>query len=403
MKNKKILYKDCNLRSESFKIKEVPTNQYGETAQKTGIFSFFSGAGFLDLGFETQGDYAIRFVNEYNLPFMQTYRFSRVNMAIPEPTHGYSLADISWMLEGKHFAKLSKLVQLEKDNLKPVGFIGGPPCPDFSVGGKNKGQHGENGKLSGTYIDLICTLKPDFFLFENVKGLYRTSKHRAFFEEIKSKLRSAGYVLTERLVNALWYGAPQDRERILLVGFLSGSERFNFDVASKISFFPWNLHERDDAEVLKKLPWPERTPFRENGGIPPPEGLPLELTVEYWFQKNNVLQHPNSAHVFKPRAGLAKFKVIDEGDDKKKSYKRLHRWRYSPTAAYGNNEVHLHPYQARRLTVAETLAIQSLPADFLVPPTIPLSSMFKTVGNGVPYMLSKAIADSIAVFISDKG
>jgi len=150
VKRKKILYKDCNLESDSFQIKEVAASEYGETSKKIGVFSFFSGAGFLDLGFETQGDFAIRFVNEYNLPFLQTYRFSRVNMGIPEPTHGYSLADITWMLEGKHFAKLSHLVQMEKENLKPVGFIGGPPCPDFSVGGKNKGQHGENGKLSGT-------------------------------------------------------------------------------------------------------------------------------------------------------------------------------------------------------------------------------------------------------------
>jgi len=256
--------------------------------------------------------------------------------------------------------------------------------------------------LSGTYIDLICRLKPDFFLFENVKGLYRTSKHRAFFEEMKTKLRKSGYELTERLVNALWYGAPQDRERILLIGFQSKSKRLDFDVATKINHFPWDLHERQDAAGLKDLPWPERTPFCENGGIPAPKGLPLELTVEYWFQRNNVLHHPNAGHVFTPRAGLSKFQSIDEGDDKKKSYKRLHRWRYSPTAAYGNNEVHLHPYHARRLTVAETLAIQSLPADFLVPPTIPLSSMFKTVGNGVPYMLSKSVADSISVFLTEK-
>lgn len=399
-KNK--LYTNCLLNSDSFEIKEVPIAEYGETLGKIGIFSFFSGAGFLDLGFETQGDYAIRFVNEFNLPFLQTYRFSRVNMGIPEPTHGYSLADIAWMLDGKHFKKLSRLVQIEKETNRPIGFIGGPPCPDFSVGGKNKGQHGENGRLSGTYVDLICRLKPDFFLFENVKGLYRTTKHRAFFEQMKCRLRESGYVLTERLVNALWYGAPQDRERILLIGFHTDSKRFAFDVEAKINEFPWRVNEREDAANLKELDWPSRSPFFENRDIPPPQGIPLELTVEHWFRRNNVLNHPNSSHVFIPRAGLPKFQTIDEGDDKKKSYKRLHRWRYSPTAAYGNNEVHLHPYQARRLTVAETLAIQSLPPDFTVPPTIPLSSMFKTVGNGVPYMLSKAIADSISVFISDK-
>ncbi|MBE9201384.1 DNA cytosine methyltransferase [Nodularia sp. LEGE 06071] len=56
-----------------------------------------------------------------------------------------------------------------------------------------------------------------------------------------------------------------------------------------------------------------------------------------------------------------RFTAIDEGDVSNKSFKRPHRWRYSPTACYGNNEVHLHPYQVRRISVAEALAIQSLP------------------------------------------
>lgn len=79
----------------------------------------------------------------------------------------------------------------------------------------------------------------------------------------------------------------------------------------------------------------------------------------------------------------------------KKSFKRLHRWRYSPTAAYGNNEVHLHPYKKRRITVAEALAIQSLPKKYELPQSMTKSEMFKTVGNGVPYLLSKGLASGI--------
>src|SRR6202008_125108 len=112
--------------------------------------------------------------------------------------------------------------------------------------------------------------------------------------------------------------------------------------------------------------------FVENTPLPNPEEIPVELTVEYWFRKNNVLAHPNGKHYFTPRAGLSKFLTIAEGDDLKKSYKRLHRWRYSPTAAYGNNEVHLHPYKARRISVAEALAIQSLPKEFVIPGNISL-------------------------------
>ena len=88
-------------------------------------------------------------------------------------------------------------------------------------------------------------------------------------------------------------------------------------------------------------------------------------------------------------------KVIDEGDVSKKSYKRLHRWRYSPTVAYGNNEVHLHPYKERRLSVAEALALQSLPREFALPNDMTLSDSFKTIGNGVPYLLAKGVSDSV--------
>ncbi len=301
------------------------------------------------------------------------------------------------------FTYVKSLLDKTKAYGNPVGFIGGPPCPDFSVGGKNKGREGENGKLSGTYVELICQMKPDFFLFENVKGLYRTVKHRTFFEEIKEKLRRAGYIMTEHLVNALSYGAPQDRERILLVGFLTQSERLGFNPAATISEFPWNRHARKDAPLLKSLNWPGMEPFNESVMTQPPEGIPLELTVQHWFERNHVVDHPNAMHCFTPREGLKKFLAIAEGDDKKKSYKRLHRWRYSPTAAYGNNEVHLHPYHARRINVAEALAIQSLPRNFLLPPTIPLSDMFKTIGNGVPFLLASAIAKTIALFIETKG
>ena len=90
-----------------------------------------------------------------------------------------------------------------------------------------------------------------------------------------------------------------------------------------------------------------------------------------------------------------RFIGIDEGDVKGKSFKRLHRWRYSPTAAYGNNEVHLHPYLPRRISVAEALALQSLPNDFELPNNISLSAKFKMVGNGVPYLLALGIANDI--------
>ena len=126
------------------------------------LYSFFAGAGFLDLGFETTG-YKICFVNELHQPFLKAYKHSRKNLNIEPPEYGYSNTDIAEYLNGNKLSLLKDSVQLQKKK-GYVGFIGGPPCPDFSVGGKNRGRHGNNGKLSDVFIELIVKCKPDFFL-----------------------------------------------------------------------------------------------------------------------------------------------------------------------------------------------------------------------------------------------
>jgi len=372
--------------------------------KRMNIFSFFTGIGFLDLGFETEG-YKILFVNEFIPSFLNAYHYSRKKMKFSDPEFGEYLGSVVDLLHGEPKEKLTKLIGCAKKKKEIFGFIAGPPCPDFSVAGKNKGKEGERGKLTGTYIDLICEQNPDFFLFENVKGLWKTKRHREFYEEVKSKTHSHGYVTTEKLINAIDFGAPQDRQRILLLGFKRDLlKKLGYKISVSQStlpdgIFPWEHATKYTSSAVFKLSWPDRVPYKADSVIPKPKQVPEELTVQFWFEKNDVNNHPNAKHCFRPKAGLAKFKIVDEGDVTRKSYKRLHRWRYSPTAAYGNNEVHLHPYKTRRITVAESLAIQSLPKNFELPDDMTLSDMFKTVGNGVPYIAAKGIAKTIKYFL----
>lgn len=368
------------------------------------IFSFFAGAGFLDLGFELQGNYDIVFVNEFDKEFNRVYRYAHGNMGLPEPRYGHHVEDITEYVDGEHDERLQVLINMvgESKRADLTGFIGGPPCPDFSVAGKNRGRDGENGRLSGTYAELICRALPDFFVFENVKGLYRTARHRQFFEELKQLFREHGYSLTEQLVNALEFGAPQDRDRIILIGFHQEAiDRLHLPAENGLLVnFPWEAHKIYNLNDVKQLPWPDKTPYRENAPLPMPEGIIEALTVQHWWTENDVMHHPNGNMFFQPRAGIVRFRTKDEGDVEKKCYKRLHRWRYSPTAAYGNNEVHIHPYLPRRISVAEALAIQSLPANFILPLDISLTNAFKTVGNGVPFVLANGIANSINDYIN---
>lgn len=368
---------------------------------KAKLFSFFSGAGFLDLGFEAER-FPVAFVNECCPAFVDVYQYSRRLLKIASPEYGFHLGSITdFSMDPRLGAQLGGFLQESRRNGTLVGFIGGPPCPDFSVGGKNRGRDGENGKLSLTYVNLICEHQPDFFLFENVKGLWLTKRHRQFYEELKIRLWNAGFKTTERLINSIEFGVPQHRERIILLGFrntVASCVGHSFDSLSN-GFFPWMKFARYHAPEVFSSPWPTTEPFEEEGHRPFPVGVPEDLTVGYWFARNNVNNHPNAEHCFTPRAGLARFKSVPEGDDSKKSFKRLHRWRYSPTACYGNNEVHLHPFHARRISVAEALAIQSLPAGFQLPPEMSLSMMFKTVGNGVPYLAAKGLASTIRYFL----
>ncbi|MGO4548299.1 DNA cytosine methyltransferase [Paenibacillus sp. 2TAB23] len=369
---------------------------------KPHIFSFFSGAGFLDLGFE-HSNFEIAFVNEFHEPFCKAYEYSREKLEIDEPVYGCHNTDVITYTVEPEKTKLSNFIKESRKSDNTIGFIGGPPCPDFSVGGKNKGSEGENGRLTATYVDLICQQQPDFFVLENVKGLWRTKKHRIFYDSILDKLKQSGYIMTDRVINALEYGVAQHRERIILFGINQSyleSRNLSIDTEQLKNCFPWDKNTKYSMDEIKSYSWPEQADFEENSELKIPNGIPEELTVEYWFKKNIVDSHPNNK-AFTPKAALPRFKVIPEGDDSKKSYKRLHRWRYSPTAAYGNNEVHLHPYKARRLTISEALAIQSLPKEFELPETITLSNAFKTVGNGVPYLAAKGIANTIMDFLQD--
>jgi len=347
---------------------------------KIDIYAFFSGLGFLDLAFESEKDCRVVLASEFQSEYARSYSYARKQMGIKSVTP--IVGSSEEFLSGDKAKLLSKKIQESRKAGNKVVFIAGPPCPDFSVAGKNKGGDGENGRLTRVYFDLVLMFKPDAFVFENVKGLYRTKVHRAFFESMKKRIHDDYGATDEKLMNSLWFGAPQDRDRIILIG-VKGRKKVSIHWESQFKF---------TEEQIEGFAWPSFDVYGENSKRRIPPGVPHELTVQHWFDENQVNEHPNTYDFFKPRQGLKRFKVVQEGDDSRKSYKRLHRWRYSPTVAYGNNEVHLHPYKSRRITVSEALALQGLPRGFSLPSDVTLTDKFKMIGNGVPYQMGRGIA-----------
>jgi DNA (cytosine-5)-methyltransferase 1 len=110
------------------------------------IFSFFAGSGFLDFGFETSG-FNIVYVNEIFSPFIEAYRYSRATLNLPLPEYGShhgEEGDVTKLTEGLQSLRLRELVKDCRKSTDIIGFIGGPPCPDFSIGCKNRGHLGDN-------------------------------------------------------------------------------------------------------------------------------------------------------------------------------------------------------------------------------------------------------------------
>lgn len=347
------------------------------------VVSFFSGLGLMDLGFENNG-YEILEVIERKKEFLNMYKYARHVNGMPAPTYGYNNEDVEKYIGNVLFSE--KVRKEGERNI--IGFIGGPPCPDFSVAGKNRGISGDNGRLTAVYFDLILENMPHFFVFENVKGIWKTKKNREYILQEIEKICESGYEVYYDVLNALDFGVPQDRERFILIGINKKKSQDYKKIVDLIR------NKIETTRISNEYNWPTRNRFDEDKPLLISNIINKTLTVQYWFEKNNVYKHVNAEDYFKPKA-INKFETIDEGDVSGKSFKRLHRWRYSPTAAYGNNEVHLHPYKKRRLSVAEALSIQSAPASFILPRSATLSDKFKAVGNAVPYLMAFHLAKII--------
>jgi len=378
----------------------IINNKNESLASGIPVLSFFTGGGFLDMGFEEAG-FDIVWTNELNPIVAEMYEFAVTSW---RHSNNADLPD----------AKVSSRVTVEKltaaeiireafSSVRPplFGVIGGPPCVDFCNGGKNQGANGNNGRLLRVFADLIKELRPDFFVIENVPGLLKIRKHKAFLRKVIRGLKKPHrYHITLKIVRALELGVPQNRERLFLVGFSDKLFRLKFNgkiILNQADWFDWPEAIYPNAN---QLPWPTTSPFKGSPELP--LSIPEELTVNRLFVGNDSLPNPetlqNGKDFFVPYS--PKFNQIEEGDDSKKSFKRLHRYRYSPTVWYGNNEVHLHPWKPRRLSVREALRIQTVPDSYVLPEKCTLTAKFKLTANGVPCKLARAIADSVKRFLA---
>lgn len=166
------------------------------------VVSTFAGCGGSSLGYKMAG-YECKLAVEWDDNAAETYRLN-----FPQTTlfHG----DIA-KLSDEMALRMSGLRQGELDV-----FDGSPPCQGFSTAGKRQIDDPRN-QLFREYVRLLRAFRPRAFVMENVSGMVK-GHMRTLFAEILGDLKSCGYVVRARLLNAAWYGVPQSRERMIFIG-----------------------------------------------------------------------------------------------------------------------------------------------------------------------------------------
>ena len=106
-----------------------------------------------------------------------------------------------------------------KDDLAPELLVGGTPCQSFSVAGLRKGMDDPRGNLALTYVGIAEKYKPKWFIWENVPGVLSSSGGKDF-SSFLSAMADIGYGIAYRVLDAQFFGVPQRRRRVFVVGYL---------------------------------------------------------------------------------------------------------------------------------------------------------------------------------------
>jgi DNA (cytosine-5)-methyltransferase 1 len=173
--------------------------------EDTVVLDLFAGCGGLSLGFEAAG---------YS-------------------TLGYKMESAACDTYNKNLNGSCCNVKLAVgfDYPKTDIVIGGPPCQPFSVRGHQKGIDDERNGFP-IFIDAIKQVQPRIFVFENVRGMLYANKW--YFDTVLQELRSLGYIIEYKLLNAVNHGVPQNRERLFTVGH-RGKFKFPRPQAKKVT------------------------------------------------------------------------------------------------------------------------------------------------------------------------
>jgi DNA (cytosine-5)-methyltransferase 1 len=324
------------------------------------IVSFFAGAGGLDLGFENAG-FNVVWANEYDKDIWATYEKNHPNTTLERRS----------------------IVNIDADEVPECdGIIGGPPCQSWSEAGSQKGIDDHRGQLFFDFIRILEAKNPQFFLAENVSGMQH-ARHQDALENIKKMFKDAGYDLFFKMLNAVDYGAAQDRKRVIFIGFRSDLN-INYTFPEPIE----KVERKALKDIIKDLdglatPAVGRSKPNSNLEIKNHEYMTGDFSSMY-MSRNRVRTWDEPS--FTIQAG-GRHAPIHPSAPKMQKFE-TDKFKF----------VEGHEY--RRLSVRECARIQGFPNDFEFLYK-DLTAGYKMIGNAVAVPFAKAIATSIAEHLQE--
>lgn len=332
------------------------------------IIDLFCGIGGLSLGFEQAGFKVISAVDMWEDAIV-TYNHNRKDkVAKVEMVEDFNIHELPAIVSQQHID----------------GIIGGPPCQGFSTVGKRDVDDPRN-KMYLEFYKAVRIANPDFFLIENVKGMLTLNKG-AFVKDLIKRFGpdGLGYTITYKLLNAADYGIPQNRLRVFYVGIKN--KKFEFPKP-----LDYQLTAKDGISDL------EGSTNEKYGSEPQND-----------FQKvmRGTCAHPyNQDYTQHTEKTISIISKIPDGGNIRslppeywqirkynKAFERMGTFKPSNTIDTGHRN-YFHYSEPRIPTVRESARIQSFPDYFEIVGT--RGSQYKQVGNAVPPMLAKIIAEQI--------
>ena len=300
--------------------------------KKLRVVDLFCGCGGMSLGFQRSGFTISAAYDNWN-PAIKVYADNF--------THPIIKQDLS---------DTEKVVK-EISKLHPDVIIGGPPCQDFSTAGYQDESRGR-AVLSVHFAEIVVSVKPIFFVMENVASI-RTSES---FKKVKKIFQTAGYGLTQKILNAAYCDVPQTRKRMFVIGMLGEADNFlERELERNLSEKPMSIHDY----------------------------LGDSLKTEYYFRIPTNYSRRGVFSIYEPTMTIS---AVD---------------RPIPAGYKGNKNDSAPVSQSRCLTPKERSFIQTFPESFSF--SGGKSDVNAMIGNAVPVNLAKYVADALVRYIENKG